>query len=225
MPPSSCYRRVLGSAGVRYCSDLLGLRAPRTGSLSVAERAPYERRWQGGLHVLPARKIVPTDRSPVIHLAAILQHPHITCFKPKANLKYLRNAIEANPSIYIELSEKGDFVRRRPSTYPLPNMKDFPEVDEDHKLVFWDKRTLYVEPHRRGLGKYSAKIAHWLQTRSELSHHLPVQAVIPMYPHCAFVVLSEDVTNLDAGEGWIESMAAAEWKGMFRALTASKSQR
>lgn len=160
----------------------------------------------------------PLTSPPDIHLSAILEHPNISSLKPTATQPLLQQALRERPSLYLELSEDGYFVRRKPSTYPIKSIPSaaFDDVD-DNGVPFWDRRAIYIEPHTRDLCKTPAKVAYWLKQHGGLRERwLPVQAVTFLYNSCAFVTLSGDVTIEDMWAKWRAARKPEWWKIMTK---------
>jgi hypothetical protein len=157
-------------------------------------------------------------RGAVIHLTAILQHPNIAGLKPAATQVLLQQALHDHPSRYLECSANGYYVRRKPSSIPLPFVppNSFDTTD-DNGLTFWDQRTIYVEPHIRNLCQTPARVAYWLAAHGELKPKwLPIQAVHMLWNSCAFVVLSGNVTHADAWQKWRDAGKPDDWKVMTK---------
>lgn len=153
-----------------------------------------------------------------IHLTAILEHPTISKLKPEATQVLLKQALRDHPSNILELSNNKYYVRRRPSTNPLPFVphNSFEVVDDDG-LSFWDQRTIYVEPHLRNMCPTPARVAHWLTDHGQLkSKWLPIQAVHTLWNSCAFVVLSGNVTHEGTWNKWREAGKPDDWKIMTK---------
>jgi hypothetical protein len=153
-----------------------------------------------------------------IHLTAILEHPYISKLKPEATQILLKQALHDRPSDIIELSCNEYYVRRRPSTNPLPFVppNSFEIVDDDG-LSFWDQRTIYVEPHLRNMCPTPARIAQWLTEHGQLKPKwLPVQAVHTLWNSCAFVVLSGNVMHEGIWNKWREAGKPDDWRIMTK---------
>ncbi|KAF2131186.1 hypothetical protein P153DRAFT_288057 [Dothidotthia symphoricarpi CBS 119687] len=153
-----------------------------------------------------------------IHLTAILQHPNISKMKPEVTQVLLQQALQEHPSDILEVAQNGYFVRRKPSSYPLPFVPNnsFDVVDDDG-LAFWDQRTIYVEPHLRNLCQTPAKVAYWLKEHGQLKPKwLPIQAVHMLWNSCAFVVLSGNVMHDDVWRKWREANKPDDWKVMTK---------
>ncbi|KAJ8105284.1 hypothetical protein OPT61_g10274 [Boeremia exigua] len=153
-----------------------------------------------------------------IHLTAILEHPNISKLKPEATQILLKQALHDHPCKTLELSHNEYYVRRRPSTNPLPFVpsNSFEVVDDDG-LTFWDQRTIYVEPHLRNICPTPARVAHWLTVHGGLkSKWLPVQAVHTLWNSCAFVVLSGNVMHENTWNSWRKTGKPDNWKVMTK---------
>jgi hypothetical protein len=154
----------------------------------------------------------------VVHLTAVLQHPNIAGLKPAATQILLQQALHDHPSRFLECSDNGYYVRRRPSSIPLPFVppNSFDTAD-DNGLAFWDQRTIYVEPHIRNLCQTPARVAYWLAAHGDLKPKwLPIQAVHMLWNSCAFVVLSGNVTHADAWQKWRDAAKPQDWKIMTK---------
>ncbi|KAF1929223.1 uncharacterized protein M421DRAFT_134645 [Didymella exigua CBS 183.55] len=153
-----------------------------------------------------------------IHLTAILQHPYISKLKPEATQILLKQALHDHPSGILELSRNKYYVRRRPSTNPLPFVpKDSFEIVDDDGLSFWDQRTIYVEPHLHNICPTPARVAQWLTEHGQLKQKwLPIQAVHTLWNSCAFVVLSGNVMHEGAWNKWREAGKPEDWKIMTK---------
>lgn len=149
-----------------------------------------------------------------VHLSAIMEHPNFVNLKPDATQILLKQALHTNPSKILMLSHNEYYVRRKPSTYPLPFVpaKSFDVVNDDG-LSFWDERTIYVEPHQRNMCITPARIAQWLADHGELKPKwTPVQAVHTLWNGCAFVVLSGNVMHEDTWDKWRDLGKPEGWK-------------
>ncbi|KAF3052705.1 hypothetical protein E8E11_008216 [Didymella keratinophila] len=153
-----------------------------------------------------------------IHLAAILEHPYISKLKPEATQILLKQALRDHPSDILELSRNEYYVRRRPSTNPLPFVPSTSfEIVDDDGLSFWDQRTIYVEPHLRNMCPTPARVAQWLTEHGQLKPKwLPVQAVHTLWNSCAFVVLSGNVMHEGTWNKWREAGKPNDWKIMTK---------
>lgn len=153
-----------------------------------------------------------------IHLTAILEHPNISKLKPEATHILLKQALHDHPSNILELSQSEYYVRRRPSTNPLPFVphNSFEIVDDDG-LSFWDQRTIYVEPHLRNMCPSPARVAQWLAEHGQLKPKwLPIQAVHTLWNGCAFVVLSGNVMHEGTWNKWRAAGKPDDWKIMTK---------
>lgn len=153
-----------------------------------------------------------------IHLTAVLEHPNIAKLKPEATQILLKQALRTHPSELLEMSQNEYYVRRKPSTNPLPfvPVNSFDIVDDDG-LSFWDQRTIYVEPHLRNICPTPARVAQWLADHGELkSKWLPIQAVHTLWNSCAFVVLSGNVMHEGTWSKWRETGKPDDWKIMTK---------
>ncbi|KAF9698378.1 hypothetical protein EKO04_003400 [Ascochyta lentis] len=158
------------------------------------------------------------DKRNYIHLTAILEHANISKLKPEATQILLKQALHDHPSAILELSQNEYYVRRKPSTNPLPFVphNSFEVVDDDG-LSFWDQRTIYVEPHLRNMCPTPARVAQWLTEHGQLkSKWLPIQAVHTLWNSCAFVVLSGNVMNDGTWNKWREVGKPDDWKVMTK---------
>ncbi|KAF2116693.1 hypothetical protein BDV96DRAFT_645105 [Lophiotrema nucula] len=147
-----------------------------------------------------------------IHLSAFLDHPNTSTLKPAATIIALQAALSDHCPPTLELSTNRYYVRRKPSTYPLPfvPMNSF-QISNDEGLSFWDQRAIYVEPHTRDLCKTPAKVAHWLKEHGQMRDKwLPIQAIHTIRNQCAFVVLS-GVTHEDMLKKWRELKKPEDW--------------
>lgn len=161
---------------------------------------------------------IQADITSDIHLTAILEHPNISKLKPEATQILLKKAMHDHPSSILELSHNEYYVRRRPSTNPLPFVpKNSFEIVDDDGLSFWDQRTIYVEPHLRNMCPTPAKVAQWLTEHGQLKPKwLPVQAVHALWNSCAFVVLSGNVMHEGMWNKWREAGKPDDWKIMTK---------
>ncbi|KAF2873079.1 hypothetical protein BDV95DRAFT_627855 [Massariosphaeria phaeospora] len=153
-----------------------------------------------------------------VHLSAILEHPNISTLKPVATQTLLRQAVEGHLLASFDISDNGYFVRRKPSSYPLPFIPaNASDVVNDEGLSFWDQRTIYVEPHTRAFCKTPARVAHWLREHGEMKNKwLPIQAVQTLWNSCAFVILSGNVTHEDPWQKWRSLEKPEYWKIMTK---------
>lgn len=153
-----------------------------------------------------------------VHLSAILEHTNISTLKPAATQPILQRALREHPSPYLELSEDGYFVRRKPSTYPIKSIPaDAFECVDYNGVPFWDERTVYVEPHIRNLCQTPARVAYWLKEHGNIRERwLPIQAVTSIYNSCAFVTLSGNVTVEDMWAKWRAGGKPEWWKIMTK---------
>ncbi|KAF2624153.1 hypothetical protein BU25DRAFT_162395 [Macroventuria anomochaeta] len=153
-----------------------------------------------------------------IHLTAILEHPNISKLKPEATQFLLKQALHGHPSNVLELSQNEYYVRRRPSSNPLPFVpKNSFNIVDDDGLSFWDQRTIYVEPHLRNMCPTPARVAQWLTEHGQLKPKwLPVQAVHTLWNSCAFVVLSGNVMQEGTWSKWREAGKPDDWKIMTK---------
>lgn len=138
--------------------------------------------------------------------------------KPEVTQMVLQQAMQEHPSNILEISNSGYYIRRIPSSYPLPFVpKNSFDVVDDDGLAFWDQRTIYVEPHLRNLCQTPAKVAYWLKEHGQLKPKwLPVQAVHMLWNSCAFVVLSGNVMHEDVWRKWREANKPDDWKIMTK---------
>ncbi|KAF3048218.1 hypothetical protein E8E12_011313 [Didymella heteroderae] len=148
----------------------------------------------------------------------ILEHPYISKLKPEATQILLKQALHERPSEILELSRNEYYVRRRPSTNPLPFVpQNSFEIVDDDGLSFWDQRTIYVEPHIRNMCPTPARVAQWLTEHGQLKPKwLPVQAVHTLWNSCAFVVLSGNVMHEGTWNKWREAGKPDDWKVMTK---------
>lgn len=153
-----------------------------------------------------------------IHLTAILEHSYISKLKPEATQILLKKALHEHPSDNLELSRNEYYVRRKPSTKPLPFVPENSfEVVDDDGLSFWDQRTIYVEPHLRNMCPTPARVTQWLTEHGQLRPKwLPVQAVHTLWNSCAFVVLSGNVMHEGTWNKWREGGKPDDWKIMTK---------
>ncbi|OCL11868.1 hypothetical protein AOQ84DRAFT_173046 [Glonium stellatum] len=158
--------------------------------------------------------------SSYIHLSALLIHPSLAALKPAPTQKTLRRALQSFPSPDLEITGEGYFVRRRVSTYPLSFIPtDASTIINDDGLSFWDKRTLYVEPHLSTMCNKPAVVAWWLKKYGKLrSKWLPIQAIKTIAPSCAFVVLSGCNAKLSSSwDRWAAKKLPNNWITMTKA--------
>ena len=142
-------------------------------------------------------------------------HPNISSLKPEANQIFLQNALKSHSSQWIEFSKNKYHIRRKPDTYPIHSelISHAEQGLPDRVAAFWDKRTVYVEPHHRGWGNFPSKIAHWLRQHGGLDERLfPIQAVVPIFNSCAFVIFDEAVLDADVRDDGTLLKAPEDWK-------------
>lgn len=180
-----------------------------------------------------------------IHLSAFLTHDDITSLKPPATQPLLARALTKFPSEYLETNIAHNtitHVRRNPQTFPLAFIPQTPtDLDTATTSLFWTQRTIYVEPHQRGLCNIPAAVAWYIKKQGSMRKKwLPVQAVNRVEKGrgaCAFVVLSGVVEIPDIWEKWMKEQHLKDWIVMTRAehsrreaeylelLTTEKSKR
>ncbi|KAF2017164.1 hypothetical protein BU24DRAFT_460241 [Aaosphaeria arxii CBS 175.79] len=161
-----------------------------------------------------------------IHFSAILEHPNISTLKPAPSQLSLRQAIESGQTKTLELAAGGYHVRRKPSTYPLSHIPPgASSLCNDDGVKYWDERTIYVEPHSRHFCRTPARVAYWLSHHGQLREKwLPIQAVLPLYNSCAFVVLSGNVTHADMLQKWIGKGVPKDWRILSKAEHSKRTE-
>ncbi|KAF2258245.1 hypothetical protein CC78DRAFT_549278 [Lojkania enalia] len=174
----------------------------------------YAQQDKDGAQWLKQRHRTVDGEDKYIHLSAFLEHSNISTLKPVATQYSLQQAIHEYLPETLELSKNGYYIRRKPSSYPLPFIpKNVSSIVSDDGLGFWEQRTIYVEPHARDMCKTPAKVAHWLKEHGHMKQKwLPIQAVHTLYNNCAFVILSGNVTHADVWAKWRKKGHPENWK-------------